>query len=61
MKLDSKRVKEILQSDAMIQVNYNGIPVYIQEVDEEKQMAKVFPLDNMDHVQHVDIEGLHEV
>mgnify|MGYP001426005007 CR=1 FL=1 len=59
--MDSERVKEILQSTAMVQVGYNGIPVYIEEIDEVNKTAKVFPLDNMDHVQYVDIEGLHEI
>lgn len=59
--MNIQRIKEIIQSDAMIQVSYNGIPVYIEEIDEQNNTAKVFPLDNMKHVQFVDIDGLHEV
>ena len=45
----------------MINVSYRGIPVYIQEVDSTNQTATVFPLDEMDHVQEVDLGGLFEL
>ncbi len=59
--MDEQRAQEIVGANAMIQVHYYGIPVYIQEVHEKEGMATVFPLDNMDHVQLVDIEGLTEI
>lgn len=59
--MEIKRAKEILQSQALINVSYRGIPIYIQELDEERQMAKVFPIDEMDNEQDVDLEGLHEL
>ena len=61
MKLDSERAKEILQSQALINVSYRGIPVYIQDIIEERQMARVFPLDEMNNEQDVDLGGLHEL
>lgn len=61
MTLEIKRAKEILQSQTLVNVSYRGIPIYIQDIDEERQMAKVFPIDEMDHEQDVDLEGLHEL
>ncbi|SES21511.1 H-type small acid-soluble spore protein [Salipaludibacillus aurantiacus] len=58
--MDSQRVKEIINSPVMINVTYRGIPVYIEEVDSGSQTAVVLPLDEMDHQQEVDIEGLVE-
>ena len=59
--MDSERAKEILQSQALINVSYRGIPVYIQDIIEERQMARVFPLDEMNNEQDVDLGGLHEL
>ena len=56
--MDSQRAKEIIQSPAMINVRYRGIPVYIQEVHAKDKTATVFPLDEMDHVQIVELDGL---
>ncbi|PYZ91697.1 H-type small acid-soluble spore protein [Salipaludibacillus keqinensis] len=58
--MDSHRVKEIIDAPVMINVTYHGIPVYIEEVDESTQTAIVFPLDEMDHQQEVDLKGLIE-
>ena len=35
-----------------------GIPVYIKEVYAEKQTALIFPLDEMEHEQLVELNGL---
>lgn len=56
--MDSERAEKILQSEVFVNVNYHGIPVYIQEVNQHT--AKVFPLDSMQHEQKVDLEGLQE-
>ncbi|MFD1852060.1 H-type small acid-soluble spore protein [Oceanobacillus bengalensis] len=57
--MDNKRAQEILDSITMVNVNYRGIPVYIKDVNEHE--ATVFPLDEMDHEQIVDLHGLDEV
>jgi small acid-soluble spore protein H (minor) len=49
---------EIIQSPAMTHVSYHGIPVYIKEVYTEQQSALVYPLDEMDHEQMVELKGL---
>ncbi|WP_280771180.1 H-type small acid-soluble spore protein [Salipaludibacillus daqingensis] len=58
--MDSQRVKQIIESPVLINVTYHGIPVYIEELDEGNQLASVFPLENMDAHQEVDIDGLVE-
>lgn len=58
--MDYNRAQEIIQSPNMVHVNYHGIPVYIQSVDPTTGMATVFPLDNVDHEQPVDLNGLFE-
>ncbi|WP_062106762.1 H-type small acid-soluble spore protein [Bacillus niameyensis] len=58
--MDIQRAHEIISAPHMIHVNYRGIPVYLKKVHEDNQIATVFPLDNMDHVQIVDVNGLAE-
>lgn len=59
--MDSKTAQNILESIEMINVNYHGIPVYIQAVNEQEGTATIFPLDDMHHVQEVDLNGLNQV
>ncbi len=59
--MEIQRAKEILHSVEMINVRFHGIPVYIKEVHSSNQTATVFPLDEMDHEQIVDLNGLIEV
>ncbi|WP_407668394.1 H-type small acid-soluble spore protein [Oceanobacillus damuensis] len=59
--MDKQRAQEIMESTAMINVNYHGIPVYIQSLDPNSEIATVFPLDNMNHEQSVELTGLDEV
>jgi small acid-soluble spore protein H (minor) len=54
------RAKEIASSPAMAKVTLNGIPVYIQHVDEETETARVFPLDEPQNEQSVSIRQLIE-
>lgn len=58
--MDSERAKEIIQSPEMINVSYRGIPVYLKEVNTEQQTALVFPLDEMENEQIVELKGLLE-
>jgi small acid-soluble spore protein H (minor) len=58
--MDSKRAQEIMNSPVMINVKYHGIPVYIKDVNERNAMATVFPLDEMDNEQEVELRGLME-
>ncbi|MFB4169099.1 H-type small acid-soluble spore protein [Virgibacillus sp. JSM 102003] len=58
--MDRNRAQEIIDSLAMINVKYHGIPVYIQEINDNSETATIFPLDEMDHEQQVDLDGLFE-
>ncbi len=58
--MDISEAKYVMEQPYLIHVKYRGIPVYIQEVHEEDGTATVFPLDNMEHVQVVDLDGLYE-
>lgn len=59
--MDSQRAKEIAKSPDMKYVTYNGEQVYIQHVDEEKKMARIFPVDQPDAEMEVSIEQLQEI
>ena len=58
--MDIERVKEIIDSRALINVNYHGIPVFIQQIHGDNKTATVFPLDEMDREQVVELNGLVE-
>lgn len=58
--MDRNRAKEILESQAMVQVTLAGIPVYIQRVIDDEQTAQIFPYDEPDHEQIVPLQKLVE-
>ena len=59
--MNRQRALEILESIEMVNVNLRGIPVYIQSLDANQETATVFPLDNMNHEQSVELAGLDEI
>jgi small acid-soluble spore protein H (minor) len=59
--MEIQRAIEIINSVEMVNVSFRGIPVYIKEVHSSNQTATVFPLDEMDHTQIVELNGLFEV
>ncbi|MBS4197114.1 H-type small acid-soluble spore protein [Lederbergia citri] len=59
--MDIRRVQEIINSQTMINVNYHGIPVYLEEVHAQNNTVTIFPLDEMKNRQVVDLEGLVEL
>jgi small acid-soluble spore protein H (minor) len=44
----------------MTNVTYQGIPVYIQNVDEQNEMARIYPLDQPENEQSVPLNNLIE-
>lgn len=58
--MDIKRAIEIINSPAMINVSYRGIPVYLKGVNSNDRTATIFPLDKMNHEQVVELNGLFE-
>ncbi len=59
--MDIQRAAEIIQSPVLINVSYRGIPVYLKGINRNEQAVTVFPLDNMNHEQMVDADGLIEL
>ena len=59
--MEIQRAIEIINSVEMINVSFRGIPVYLKEVHSSNQTATVFPLDEIDHEQIVELNGLFEL
>ncbi|GGL51795.1 small acid-soluble spore protein H [Sporolactobacillus putidus] len=58
--MDTQRAQEIAKSPVMVNVTHNGIPIYIQHVDESTETARIYPLDNPGKEQEVSIGSLQE-
>ncbi|MBO8177093.1 MAG: small acid-soluble spore protein H [Bacillus sp. (in: Bacteria)] len=58
--MNTERAKEIAASPVMANVTYNGVPIYIQQVDEESGTATIYPLDEPDNKQTVSVNSLKE-
>ncbi|WP_087973793.1 H-type small acid-soluble spore protein [Oceanobacillus rekensis] len=58
--MNTQRAEEIVQSPNLVTVMYNGEQIYIQHVDEQKQLARIYPLDDPQNEFDVQIENLIE-
>ncbi|SEA05188.1 small acid-soluble spore protein H (minor) [Thalassobacillus cyri] len=58
--MQTHRAKEITEAPNMIDVTYNGVPIYIQHVDEKNETARIYPLDNPEEEMEVGLRGLQE-
>lgn len=58
--MELKRVKQILSSKAEIPVRYNGVPVWIENVDDNSNTAMVTGRDTRDEPMPVPIDELAE-
>jgi small acid-soluble spore protein H (minor) len=58
--MNKQRAIEITNSPVMINVTYNGIPVYIQHVDETQETARIYPIDQPQNEQQVSLNSLNE-
>lgn len=59
--MDVKRVKQILSSSAEIDVEYNGVSVWIDSLNEEDQTAMVHLQGPLEETSTVEITELKEV
>lgn len=59
--MEVQRAKEISESPLLAKVMYNGKSVYIQNVDEEKKMARIYPLDDPNKEEDVPLSKLKEL
>jgi small acid-soluble spore protein H (minor) len=58
--MNKQRAIEITNSPVMINVTYNGIPVYIQHVDEMQETARIYPIDKPQNELQVSLNSLNE-
>lgn len=58
--MNSQRAKEIVSSPTMVDVTLNGVPIYIQHVDEKNETARIFPLGEPENEQEVSLSQLNE-
>jgi small acid-soluble spore protein H (minor) len=58
--MNKQRAQEIAVSPVMANVTFNGIPIYIQHVDEEKETARIYPFDQPEDEQEVPLNSLNE-
>lgn len=42
--MNKQRAQEIASSPVMANVTYNGVPIYIQNVDKNNETARIYPL-----------------
>jgi small acid-soluble spore protein H (minor) len=58
--MNNQRAQEIAASPIMANVSYQGVPVYIQNVDEQNETARIYPLDQPENEQSVPLTSLIE-
>ncbi|MBU9719981.1 MULTISPECIES: H-type small acid-soluble spore protein [Bacillaceae] len=58
--MEKQRIMEILDSPDMIKVTYEGKPVFIQQVDQNTENARVFPMDEPENQFNVEVTKLQE-
>jgi small acid-soluble spore protein H (minor) len=58
--MNTQRAKEISTSPTLANVTCNGVPVYIQHVDESNETARIYPLGQPEKEQEVAVSNLEE-
>ncbi|KZE79190.1 small acid-soluble spore protein H [Paenibacillus elgii] len=58
--MNKQRAQEIAASPVMANVTYEGVPIYIQHVDEEQESARIYPLGQPEQEQEVPLNSLIE-
>jgi small acid-soluble spore protein H (minor) len=58
--MNKQRATEIAASSVMANVSHEGVPIYIQHVDEDNETARIYPLDQPDNEQEVPLNNLVE-
>lgn len=58
--MNKQRAQEIANSPVMANVTFNGIPIYIQNVDEETETVRIYPLNQPENEQEVPLISLIE-
>ncbi|WP_091164640.1 H-type small acid-soluble spore protein [Paenibacillus sp. 1_12] len=58
--MNTQRAQEIIASPTMINVTYQGAQIYIQNVDEHTEMARIYTLDEPEKECTVPLHSLSE-
>ncbi|OIJ12272.1 small, acid-soluble spore protein, H family [Anaerobacillus arseniciselenatis] len=58
--MNAQRAQEIASASTMANVMYNGEPIYIEHVDQDKGVATIHTLDNPSNKQSVSVTSLQE-
>jgi small acid-soluble spore protein H (minor) len=58
--MNVQRAQEIAASGDMKKVTYNGTQIFIQHVDEDKETARIYALDEPQNEQEVPLSSLKE-
>ncbi|MGB3889651.1 MAG: H-type small acid-soluble spore protein [Priestia megaterium] len=58
--MDKQRAKQIADSPVMANVTYNDTAVYIQQVSEENDTVRIYPLGQPENEQNVSVSQLLE-
>ncbi|PTX52192.1 small acid-soluble spore protein H (minor) [Melghirimyces profundicolus] len=55
------RARQIVESPQEIEVHHNGVPVWIQNLDESRETARVYTRNQPDDEKTVPVEELREI
>jgi small acid-soluble spore protein H (minor) len=58
--MNSQRAQEIAASPVMANVTCDGVPIYIQHVDENNSTARIYPLNDPENEREVPLSSLVE-
>jgi small acid-soluble spore protein H (minor) len=58
--MNTQRAQRIASSPVMANVTYNGVQIYIQNVDENNNTARIYPLEDPQKEQEVAVSSLEE-
>ncbi|AST91522.1 H-type small acid-soluble spore protein [Sutcliffiella cohnii] len=58
--MNIQRAREIAESGDLAKVTLNGIPVYIQHVDDDGDTVRIYPLNDPQNEQNVSVQQLQE-
>lgn len=58
--MDKRRAKEIVSSPIMVNVTYNGMPIYIESINENNETVNIHYLNQSNNVMEVSLTNLVE-
>lgn len=58
--MNIQRAQEIASSPVTANVTYYGKQIYIQGINEKNETARIYPLENPENEQEVDLDSLVE-